>query len=173
MQAFRSAVFALAASMLVTAAAAAQDQTTVEITPYVGLGTPGASPAGVAVTFPLTSKLSAELDMAYRRGGGGIHALSTNASLLLSLPRVGQVSPYLAAGVGLAQVEAPVYGRDGVPVGAVSSLAPSVNAGGGFKVPVNDTLDLRTDARWFQSFGRHGSEQFRLAQGISFDAGKR
>ena len=53
------------------------------------------------------------------------------------------------------------------------SVALTVNAGGGLKMPMNDTLDLRTDARWFKSFGRPGSEQFRVSQGISFDVGKR
>jgi hypothetical protein len=48
-----------------------------------------------------------------------------------------------------------------------------VNDGGGLKMPMNDALDLRTDARRFKSFGRHGSEQFRVAQGISFVVGKR
>ena len=33
--------------------------------------------------------------------------------------------------------------------------------------------DLRTDARWFKSFGPQRSEQFRVAQGVSFDVGKR
>jgi len=31
---------------------------------------------------------------------------------------------------------------------------------------------LRTNARWFKSFGLYGSEQFRVAQGVSFGAGK-
>jgi hypothetical protein len=48
-----------------------------------------------------------------------------------------------------------------------------VNAGGGLKMPMNEKVDLRTDARWFKSFGLQGSEQFRVAQGISFDVGKR
>ena len=47
----------------------------------------------------------------------------------------------------------------------------TVNAGGGLKMPMNEKLDLRTDARWFKSFGIQGSEQFRVAQGISFDVG--
>ena len=38
---------------------------------------------------------------------------------------------------------------------------------------MNEKVDLRTDARWFKSFGRYGSEQFRVAQGVSFDVGKR
>jgi hypothetical protein len=51
--------------------------------------------------------------------------------------------------------------------------AYTANAGGGVKMPMNEKLDLRTDARWFKSFGRLGSERFRVAQGISFDVGKR
>jgi hypothetical protein len=49
----------------------------------------------------------------------------------------------------------------------------TVNAGGGLETPMNEKLDLRTDARWFKSFGRQGSESFRVAQGVSFDVGKR
>lgn len=173
MQACRSAVFALAAFTFGTLPVGAQDARAVEVTPYVALGSAAASPAGAAVTFPITSTLSVETDMAYRRGEGRIHALSTNASLLYSLPRIGQTTPYVAAGVGLAQYGAPVFSSDGPPIGAQSRVAMTVNAGGGLKTPVNEKLDLRTDARWFKSFGRYGSEQFRVAQGISFDVARR
>lgn len=153
--------------------AAAQDQEPVSITPYVAIGTAGASPVGVAVTVPMTSTLSLETDVAYRRGEGDLPTLSTSASLLYFLPRIGRSTPYLAAGVGLAQFGAPVFGASGPPMGTVSSVAFTANAGGGLKMPMTDTLDLRTDARWFKSFGRMGSEQFRVAQGIGFDLGKR
>jgi hypothetical protein len=89
------------------------------------------------------------------------------------LPRVGQAIPYAAAGVGLAQYGAPVFASNGPPIGTVSRVAMTVNAGGGLKMPMNDKVDLRTDARWSKSFGKQGSEQFRVAQGISFDVGKR
>jgi hypothetical protein len=92
---------------------------------------------------------------------------------LYDLPRVGRATPYVAAGAGLSQYGAPVFSLDGRPVGTQSGLALTVHAGGGVKVPMNDALDLRTDARWFKSFGRAGSEQFRVAQGISFDVAKR
>jgi hypothetical protein len=169
----KSAVFALVAFTLTARPVGAQDAKTVEVTPYVALGSAGASPVGAAVTFPVTSTLSVETDVAYRRGEGRIHALSTSTSLLWSLPRVGQSTPYVAAGVGLSQYGSPIFFSDGPPIGTQSRVAPTVNAGGGLKMPVNDTLDLRTDARWFKSFGRQGSEQFRVAQGISFDTGKR
>lgn len=174
MQAYRTAVFALAALVLAVLPARAQDAQTIEIVPYVAIGTAAAAPVGAAVTFPLTSSLSLETDVAYRRGEGDIHALSTSASLLWSLPRVGAATPYVATGVGLAQYGAPVFGAtSGPPIGTESRLALTVNAGGGLKMPMNDKLDLRTDARWFKSFGREGSEQFRVAQGIGFDLGKR
>ena len=173
MRAYKSAVFALVAFTFAPSPVAAQDAQTVEITPYVALGSEAASPVGAAVTFPITSTLSVETDVAYRRGEGRIHALSTNTSLLYFLPRVGRSTPYVAAGVGLAQYGAPVFSSSGPPIGAQPRVAMTVNAGGGVKTPMNDKLDLRTDARWFKSFGRQGSEQFRVAQGISFDVGKR
>jgi hypothetical protein len=173
MRVYKSAVFALVAFTLAALPVRAQDAKTVEVTPYVALGSAGVSPVGAAVTFPVTSTLSVETDVAYRRGEGRIHALSTNTSLLWFLPRVGQSTPYVAAGVGLSQYGAPVFSSDGPPIGTQSRVAMTVNAGGGLKMPVNDKLDLRTDARWFKSFRKQGSEQFRVAQGISFDAGKR
>ena len=121
---------------------------------------------------PVTSTLVVETDVAYRRGEGRIHALSSNISLLYALPRVGQATPYAAAGVGLSQYGAPVFSSNGPPIGTEPRLTMTVNAGGGLKMPMNESLDLRTDARWFKSFGFQGSEQFRVAQGISFDVGK-
>ena len=173
MRVYRTAVLALVAFTLAALPLGAQDAKTVEVTPYVALGSAGASPVGAAVTVPVASTLSVETDVAYRRGEGRIPALSTNTSLLWSLPRAGQSTPYVAAGVGLSQYGAPVFPSDGPPIGTQSRVAMTVNAGGGLKMPVNDKVDLRTDARWFKSFGKQGSEQFRVAQGISFDAGKR
>jgi hypothetical protein len=151
----------------------AQEAKAVEVTPYVAVGSSGASPFGTAVIFPLTSTLSLETDVAYRRGEGELHFLSTSTSLLYALPRVGQATPYVAGGVGVGQYGAPVFSSNGPPVGTERRLGLTVNAGGGVKMPMSDALDLRTDARWFKSFGRDGSEQFRVAQGIAFDVGKR
>jgi len=168
-----SAVFALVALALAGMPVAAQEVRPVaEITPYVAVGSDAASPVGAAVTIPLTSRLNVETDVAYRQGEGGIHALSASTSLLYFLPRLGQASPYVAAGIGLSQYGSPVFASGGGPSGTRSQLAATVNAGGGLKMPVNDSVDLRTDARWFKQIGR-GTDQFRVAQGISFDVGKR
>lgn len=173
MRAHNVTVFALATFALIAGRVEAQDAQSVEVTPYIALGSAGISPVGVAVAFPITSTLAIETDVAYRRGEGDMHALSTNTSLLWFLPRVGRSTPYLAGGAGLSQYGTPIFSSAGPPIGTQSRLAVTVNAGGGVKMPLNDTLDLRTDARWFKSFGREGSEQFRVAQGLSFDVGKR
>jgi hypothetical protein len=173
MRTYQAAFVALVAFTLGAWPAAAQDVNTADVTPYVGLGSAAASPIGVAVTFPVTSTLSVETDLAHRRGEGDFHALSVNASLLYFLPRIGRSAPYLAGGVGLAQYGAFVYSVNGPPIGTQPRIALTVNAGGGLKMPMNETVDLRTDVRWFKSFGRQGSEQFRLAQGIGFDLRKR
>jgi hypothetical protein len=172
MRAYKSAAFALVAFTVGALPVGAQDTKAVEVTPYVALGSAAASPVGAAVTFPVTSTLSVETDVAYRRGEGRIHALSSNISLLYFLPPVGQSTPYVAGGVGLSQYGAPVF-SSGRPIGTEPRVALTVNAGGGLKMPVNEQLDLRTDARWFKSFGAQGAEQFRVAQGIAFDIGKR
>ena len=173
MRAYKSAVVALGVFTLQAWPAGAQDAKPVEVTPYVALGSAAASPVGAAVTFPVTSTLSVETDVAYRGGEGRIHAVSSSTSLLYFLPRFGQSTPYVVGGVGLSQYGAPVFSSNGPPIGTEPRVAMTVNAGGGLKMPMNDNLDLRTDARWFKSFGLQGSEQFRLAQGVSFDVGKR
>lgn len=139
---------AFVALALLARPASAQDAAAVEVTPFVALGTAGASPVGVWVTAPLTSALSLESELSYRRGEGDMHALSSSVSVLYWLPRVGPTTPYLAAGMGLAQHGLPVLGTSGEPIGTQSSVALTVNAGGGIKTRVTDAVHLRTDVRW-------------------------
>jgi hypothetical protein len=175
MRAYTSAAFALVAFTLGTLPAGAQsDPQAVEVTPYVALASGVASPVGAAVTFPVTSTLSVETDVAYRRAEGNIGAVSLSADLLYSLPRIGRSIPYVAGGVGLSKYGAPIFSSNGRPIATQSHLAISVNAGGGFNVPMNEKVDMRTDARWFKLLGLQGpSEGFRVSQGLSFGIGKR
>src|SRR4051812_35777870 len=98
MRTYKSVVFALAAFAFGALPVAAQDARTVEVTPYMAIGSAGTSPVGAAVTFPVTSTLSLETDVAYGGRASGIYALSTNASLLWFLPRTGLLRPYVAGG---------------------------------------------------------------------------
>jgi hypothetical protein len=155
----------------VTAAPAPQAVTSpaVEITPFISMDSRGATPMGGAINFPLNSIFSIEAELGYRHGEGGLNALSSSANLLYALPRIRRTTPYLATGAGLAQYGTPVISREGSVLGTESRITFEVNAGGGLKVPVADTIDMRTDGRWFKSFGRQASEHWRISQGISFD----
>jgi hypothetical protein len=155
------------------APAQAQDSASAEVTPYVAVGSAGISPIGAAVLVPLTSALGVEIEVGYRKGEGHIHALGTDASLLWSLRRTGQFRPFLAAGVGLFQYGTPILSPGDSAIGTERRLGLRVNAGGGLKMPLNENVALRTDARWLKSFGVRGSEQFRFAQGLAIKVGKR
>jgi opacity protein-like surface antigen len=146
---------------------------TIEVTPFVSIDSRGSTPIGAAVSFPLASSLALETELGYRRGEGELNALSSSANLLYSLPRLGRTTPYLATGVGLAQYGAPIVSGQGSVIGTEPKVAFEVNAGGGLKVPVTDSWGMRTDARWFKSFGRNASEHWRLSNGVSFDVGQR
>lgn len=152
--------------------ARAQEPPRVEVTPFVAVGTAGAAPLGVMTTFPLTASLSAESELTYRHDSRGPDNLSASVSLLQFLPQIGRAVPYVAAGVGMTQFTAPVLGSQGGPIGAQPQLAFTVNAGGGFAVPLSDRVRLRTDARYFDSLGQ-GQDQFRVAHGLSFGVGTR
>jgi hypothetical protein len=143
------------------------------VTPFISMDSRGSSPIGAAISFPLSSSFSIEAEVGYRRAEGRLNALSSSGNLLYALPRGGRTIPYLAAGAGLAQYGAPIVSRQGSVIGTDPRIAFEVNAGGGLKVPVDETWDMRTDARWFKSFGRHASEHWRVSHGVSFDVGKR
>lgn len=173
MRVHRFAVLVITALTAGVGSSSAQETGAVQVTPFVALGTAAASPVGAWVTVPLTSKLSLEHELAYRRGEGDMHALSASVSLLYWLPRLGPTTPYVAAGAGVAQFGTPIVGSTGRPIGTQARLAMTVNAGGGVKTRVTDAVDLRTDLRWSQSLGRDGTEEFRVAQGVSFDVARR
>lgn len=144
----------------------------VQVTPFVAIDSRGSTPVGSAVLFPLTPRFALEAEVGYRRAEGNLNALSTTASLLYMFPRVGRTTAYLASGAGIAQYGSPLVSREGLAIGTQPRVALEVNAGGGLMIPVDSTWGIRTDARWFKSFGRTGSEHWRVSNGISFDVKK-
>jgi opacity protein-like surface antigen len=145
----------------------------VQVTPFVSIDSRGSTPLGAAFSFPVGGNFWIETEVGYRRGEGNINALTSSANLLYDLPPIGRVTPYLATGAGLAQYGAPIVAREGSVIATEPRVALEVNAGGGLRVPVDDAWGMRTDARWFKSFGRHASEHWRVAQGVSFDVKRR
>ena len=140
----------------------------VEITPFVSLGSATSSRIGVAIRWPLASHLSAELETGYRRGE--MHALSSHFSLLYDLPTLGRVAPYVAGGIGLEQYGVALEAPQGRLV-TQQQTALSVNAGGGVRVPINQRWGVRSDARWFNGLGRTAPERWRLYNGVTVGRG--
>ncbi len=153
--------------------AAQAKSSAVEVTPFVALGSSGSFPLGAGISFPVAPNVSIEAEVGFRRDEGRLNFLSYSANLLYALPRAGRTTPYLAAGAGLAQYGSPIFGISGSPIGTERKEGLFVNAGGGLKVPVDDTWGMRTDARWFRSLGKNPSEHWRVSHGVSFDVGKR
>ena len=145
MRVYKSAVFAIVAFTLGAMSARAQNALPIAVTPFVAMGSDGASPIGVALTVPISPALRVETDVAYRRGEGNIHAPSTNASLIFSLPRTGRFTPYGAVGAGLARYGETAIFRlfDGsLQPGIASRLAATANFGGGITTRITDRMDF-------------------------------
>lgn len=179
MHSCRIAALALGLCTLALSPAGAQEKEAPQVTPFVGIGTGDAAPVGVAVTLPFTSMLSVEGDVGYRTNASHINGLSTNASLLASLPRVGRTTPYLATGFGLSHYAVPLFSAlNTPPIGAASRMGLNLGFGGGVKTQLTSRVDLRTDARWFMPVANGGMEShhrghFRLGVGAGLALGKR
>src|SRR4051812_45939180 len=150
------AVVLLGAMLSVATSARAQDDATgcsapPEITPYVFLGSNGSSGIGAAVRWPLPNHFNVEVDTSSRLSD--VARLNANVSLLFDLPKIGRVTPYVAAGVGLDQYAYAETAPSGALV-AESGTALSVNAGGGLRIRGDETWGMRTDARWSNGIGR-------------------
>jgi hypothetical protein len=173
-QSLTPAVFVIVLAMAGVLAAAQSTDTgqtaPVEVTPYASFGSYPSSRVGAAVAFRLSQTLSVESEVGYLQDVSG--RLSATASLLYDLPRMRRFKPYLAAGAGLKE-----YGTASrLPDGGLAShgrTAFAINAGGGFKVPVDDKWGIRTDARWFNGIGRDAGEHWRLYNGVTFPTGRR
>jgi hypothetical protein len=142
----------------------------VEVTPYASLGSYPSPRVGAAVTFRLTPTLSVESEVGYRHDTSG--RLSAAAGVLYDLPSMRRFKPYLAAGAGLEEYAT----ASRLPDGALAEqrrTAFAINAGAGFKVPVDDNWGIRTDARWFNGLGRDAGEHWRLYNGVTFPTGRR
>jgi opacity protein-like surface antigen len=142
----------------------------IEVTPHVSLGSAASSGFGAAIRFPLSSQFSVELETGQSRAER--NALTMNLSLLYDLPAIGRVTPYLAGGAGLEQSAYAVGSPEGGLVVRAKTIF-ALNAGGGVRVPVNDTCGVRSDARWFQGAGREAPDRWRIYNGVTFGTGRK
>lgn len=174
----RVQMFCVLAVVLGAAPASAQDAADssapflspapVAVTPFVSLGS--SSRVGGAVSFLVAPRMRVEAEVGYR--GGPVGTVGMSASLLYDLPKLGRVTPYLAAGIGLDEYVAAATGVSGAGPVPVRQTALTINAGGGIQVPIDNNWGLRTDARWSNGLGREAPERWRLYNGLAFGAGR-
>lgn len=135
----------------------------VDVTPFVSIGSEFSSQIGVSLAFGVAADTSVEIEAGYRRNE--MAAFTGTVNLLYQLPRVRRATPYAAVGVGLEQygtpLEVPRFG-----VITTKHVGPSVNVGGGIRVPISGRWDYRSDVRWL-NFSGGSPEGWRLYNGIS------
>lgn len=156
---------ALVASMAMVTIAAAPAQAQSEVTPFVSLGSVNGSQVGAAIRFAWTSNLGLEVEAGSRFSG--LDGLSTSASLIWDVGRVGRVVPYLAGGLGLEQFGTAVAQPGGL-LATQSNIGVTVNAGGGVRVPISARWGYRSDVRWVNNLTLWGGEHFRVYNGVTF-----
>jgi opacity protein-like surface antigen len=133
------------------------------------MGSDFSSRIGAAISFAWATNLDVEAEVGYRRTD--MNALGASVNLVYNLPPLGRMIPYVAGGAGLEQYEtsiaAPAFG-----VLTLKNTAFSTNLGGGVKVPINERLGFRSDARWLSPLGK-APEGWRIYTGATFGVGKR
>lgn len=143
-------------------------QPVVEVTPFIGMGSPGSARAGAAVAFVLAPKFRIESEVAYASRA----LLSSSVNLVYLLPHLKAVEPYLTTGIGVGQNETASLASLSSAFVIQRSIVPVVNAGAGFTVPVRDNLGYRFDARWANPLGV-APESWRIYQGATLGVGRK
>ena len=138
----------------------------VEVTPFVAMGSIGSPRVGAAVAFPMSREFMIEMEVGYRNNDGAPDAVSSSLNLIYELPALGRVRPYLAGGAGLEETVS-ALNVPGRGIVALQGVTFTVNAGGGVNVPIDDRWALRSDARWSKGFGRQAGEKWRLYNGVT------
>ena len=150
----------------------------VEVTPFVASGGDSSS-VGAAVRWPFMSRLSLEFEAEYRHiparptyNSLENNGVNGNVNLVVDMPALWRVRPYLLGGGGLEHYNflvqpEPFFVRD-------AGVAFVVNAGGGVRVPINDRFGLRTELRWTDGWtkGDPGGG-FRMFYGATVGVGGR
>lgn len=124
----------------------------VEISPFVSSGGESTS-VGVGVRWPFMARLGLEFEAEYRStsarpiyGSLENNGVNGNVNLVVDLPSIGRVRPFVLGGGGLEHYNLllqsdPFFLRD-------AGVSFVVNAGGGVRVPINDRVGVRTELRW-------------------------
>lgn len=150
-----------------------------EVSPYVTSGG-DATGIGVTVRWPMTSRLSIQGEGEYRKGQQDLvrylptsSGINSNLVLVLDLPRVWRVTPFVVGGGGLER-HVDAVGSPG-PAGPQRRTGNSfvVNAGGGFRLALSDRVGARVEIRYADGWAQGAWDSLRFMYGTTVGFGDR
>src|SRR5215204_483150 len=150
----------------------------IEVSPFVS-SSGGSSSVGASVRWPFAARLGLEFEAEFRHtdarplsGSLDNDGVNGNVNLVVDMPTIGRVRPFLLGGGGLEHYNFlvqpdPYFLRD-------AGVSFVVNFGGGVRVPINDRFGIRTELRWTDGWtkGDPGGG-FRMFYGATIGVGGR
>lgn len=151
-----------------------------EVSPYVTSGG-DATGAGATVRWALTPRLSVQAEGEYRHGERDVlrhdpptsSGINSNAVLVLDLPRVWRVTPFVVGGGGLERHIDVVRTRRLDRSEWRSGYSFVVNGGGGVRVALTDRVGARVEIRYADGWAEGAWDSIRLMYGTTIGFGNR
>ena len=124
----------------------------IEVSPFVTSGSDSTG-VGAAVRWPFAARLGLEFEAEYRhtptaplQGALENNGVNGNVNLVLDLPAMGRVRPFVLGGGGLEHYS--LLDQPEPYLLAKNGMSFVVNVGGGVRVAINDRFGIRTEFRW-------------------------
>ena len=149
-----------------------------EVAPYVTSGG-DATGIGVTVRWPMASRLSIQAEGEYRMARLALRSLPSstgingNLVLVLDLPGVWRVTPFVVGGGGIEHHDdrTPSAGTGGPLWRTGNSFV--VNGGGGFRLAVSDRVAARVEVRFADGWAQGAWDSVRVMYGTTVGLGER
>ena len=148
-----------------------------EIAPYVTSGG-DATGIGLTVRWPLASRLSVQAEGEYRNWTRDVvwhlpssTGINGNLVLLLDLPGVWRVTPFVVGGGGLERhLDVP---RSAPNLQWRSGNSFVVNAGGGMRFALSERVAARVEVRFADGWAQGARDSIRVMSGTTIGLGER
>jgi hypothetical protein len=178
------AIVGTCALLAVAVSAHAQDQdppnrflNPTEVSPYVTSGG-DATGIGVTVRWPMASRLSIQAEGEYRNGHRDVArflpsstGINTNLLLVLDLPKVWRVTPFVVGGGGIEHHLDAVGTQTDLRWRGGDSFV--VNGGGGVRVALTDRVSARVEIRYADGWAQGAWDSVRFMYGTTIGVGER
>ena len=147
-------------------------------TPYV-TSEGDATGVGLAVRWPIAGRLAVQGEGEFRNGSRDVtyflpssNGFNGNILLVLDMPTMWRVTPFLVGGGGLEHFTIPQYaGPSAVNWESRDSFV--VNAGGGVHVALTDRVGVRVELRYADGWAEGATDSVRVMYGTTINFGRR